>query len=147
MWEKKDNLNLHREVRSTHSKSWSPWSPDSADNLDFSAERLSKNAKTINSVVTKRLRRVEPSLPFYSWSYPAIVLVIIKLLSICFDILFLNNAFLLSSRFTHLFRRFLRLKSRIGRIFHFKNVCGYKQKNKVNVSKKIILVKHFDPGK
>ena len=55
---------IHRS--SIHSKSWSRWSPDSADNLEFPAERLSENAKTINSVVTKRLRGVEPLLPFYS---------------------------------------------------------------------------------
>ena len=35
-----------------HSKSWSRWSPDSTDNLEFSAERLSENAKTINSAIS-----------------------------------------------------------------------------------------------
>ena len=29
-----------------HSKSWSSWSTNSADNFEFSAERLSENAKT-----------------------------------------------------------------------------------------------------
>ena len=49
-----------------HSKSWLCWLPEYAENLEFSAERLSENAKAINSVVTKRLQGVEPSLPFYS---------------------------------------------------------------------------------
>ena len=31
-----------------HSKSWSSWSTNSADNLEFSAERLFENAKTIS---------------------------------------------------------------------------------------------------
>ena len=34
-----------------HSKSWLRWLPESADNLEFSAERLSENAKTINSAI------------------------------------------------------------------------------------------------
>ena len=37
-----------RTQRVIHSKSWSSWSTNSADNLEFSAERLSENAKTIN---------------------------------------------------------------------------------------------------
>ena len=32
-----------------HSKNWIRWIPESADNLEFSAERLSENAKNINS--------------------------------------------------------------------------------------------------
>ena len=39
------------DVVNIHSKSWSHWSLDSADNLEFSAERLSENAKTINSAI------------------------------------------------------------------------------------------------
>ena len=31
-----------------HSKSWIPWIPESSDNLEFSADRLSENAKTIS---------------------------------------------------------------------------------------------------
>ena len=34
---------------SIHSKSWIRWIPESADNLEFSAERLSENAKNINT--------------------------------------------------------------------------------------------------
>ena len=32
-----------------HSKSWFRWFPETAENFEFSAERLSENAKTVNS--------------------------------------------------------------------------------------------------
>ena len=34
-----------------HSKSWIRWILESADKLEFSAERLSENAKNINSAI------------------------------------------------------------------------------------------------
>ena len=34
-----------------HSKNWIRWIPESADNLEFSAERLSENAKNINFAI------------------------------------------------------------------------------------------------
>ena len=40
----KKKINDELEPESIHSKSWSPWSPD---NFDFSAKRLSENAKII----------------------------------------------------------------------------------------------------
>ena len=60
----KRQKNMQKKGLTIHSKSWLRWLPESADNLKFSAERLSENAQTINSVVTKRLRGVKPSLPF-----------------------------------------------------------------------------------
>ena len=37
-----------RDAIAIHSKSWIPWIPESADNIEFSAEGLSENAKTIS---------------------------------------------------------------------------------------------------
>ena len=41
----------YHHLKTIHSKSWIRWSLESADNLEFSAERLSENAKTINSPI------------------------------------------------------------------------------------------------
>ena len=37
-----------------HSKSWFHWFPETAENFEFSAERLSEKAKTVNSLVCVR---------------------------------------------------------------------------------------------
>ena len=105
-----------------HSKSWCRWCPDCTDNLELSEEGLSENAKTISlspwkltilQCVTNKGQEVLKSLA----ENPKISdLHVLGFRSV--DILLSNGAFLdfllidalcceiLSSRFTHFFRRF-----------------------------------------
>ena len=46
-----DYQHEHLRLMVIHSKSWIRWIPESADNLEFSAERLSENAKNIDSAI------------------------------------------------------------------------------------------------
>ena len=83
------NRNWARNVRiklcplPIHSKKWIPWIPESAENFEFSAERLSENAKTINSAMCVEIT-VKRHLPCHSTlryiHYLAIVLVAINTL-------------------------------------------------------------------
>ena len=48
-------------------KNWFCWFPETAENLEFSAERLSDNAKTVNSSMCVTAKGQEEGLfPFYS---------------------------------------------------------------------------------
>ena len=47
----KSSIYLYCGIMHIQSKSWIRWIPESADNLEFSAERLSENAKNINSAI------------------------------------------------------------------------------------------------
>ena len=50
-----------------HSKSWFRWFPETAEKLEFSAERSSENAKTVNfSMCVRNKGQEEGLLPFYS---------------------------------------------------------------------------------
>ena len=50
-----------------HSKNWFRWFPETAEKLEFSAERLSENAKTVNfSMCVRNKGQEEGLLPFYS---------------------------------------------------------------------------------
>ena len=50
-----------------YSKSWFRWFLETAEELEFSAERLSENAKTVNSSMCDRNKGQRGGLlPFYS---------------------------------------------------------------------------------
>ena len=129
---------LHCKIHSKiHSKSWSSWSLNSADNFEFSAERLSENAKTISlstqeqkilKFVTNKSQEVLKSFA----EKPQISdLHVIGFRS--FEILLSNHAFLdfgwfmhfylevLLSRFTHFFPQiFLEWKTKSADFFAFR---------------------------
>ena len=61
MWRKKYSKYLQKQLMALFSilpKSESPQSPDSADNFEFSAERLSENAKSIKIMLFAELLTV-----------------------------------------------------------------------------------------
>ena len=63
--EKKDHI--ARCPAGIHSKNWFRWFPETAEKLEFSAERLSENAKTVNfSMCVRNKGQEEGLLPFYS---------------------------------------------------------------------------------
>ena len=50
-----------------HSKSWFRWFPETAEQFEFSADKLSEDAKTVNSSMCERNKGQEEGLlPFYS---------------------------------------------------------------------------------
>ena len=64
------SLNCESQMKcfGIHSKKWIPWILESAENFEFSAERLSENAKTINSAMCVEIT-VKRHLPCHS-SHP-----------------------------------------------------------------------------
>ena len=66
-WSKDIKTDITKCLIHIHSKNWFRWFPETAEKLEFSAERLSVNAKTVNfSMCVRNKGQEEALLPFYS---------------------------------------------------------------------------------